>query len=57
MELRTNKAISGGRWSAFASADIVGRAAATDVVGKIETVPMDSDLLLTPPALGVTFGD
>ncbi len=28
-----------------------------DVVGKTKTVPMDSDLLLTARALGVTFGD
>jgi len=27
------------------------------VVGKTKTVPMDSDLLLTAKALGVTFGD
>ena len=28
-----------------------------DVVGKTKTVPMDSDLLMTARALGVTFGD
>jgi hypothetical protein len=26
-------------------------------VGKTKTVPMDSDLLMTAKALGVTFGD
>jgi 6-phosphofructokinase len=28
-----------------------------DVVGKIKTVPLDSDLLTTARALGVSFGD
>jgi 6-phosphofructokinase 1 len=28
-----------------------------DVVGKIKTVPIDSDLVKTARALGVSFGD
>jgi 6-phosphofructokinase 1 len=36
--------------------DIVARRL-EDVVGKTKTVPMDSDLLVTAKALGVTFGD
>jgi 6-phosphofructokinase 1 len=28
-----------------------------DVVGKIKTVPLDSDLVATGRALGVSFGD
>jgi 6-phosphofructokinase 1 len=36
--------------------DIIARRL-DDVVGKTKTVPMDSDLLLTAKALGVTFGD
>ncbi len=36
--------------------DIVARPLG-EVVGKTKTVPLDSDLLLTAKALGVTFGD
>ena len=36
--------------------DIVARPL-EEVVGKTKTVPLDSDLLLTAKALGVTFGD
>ena len=45
-----------GTMVAFAPPDIVARRL-QDVVGKTKTVPMDSDLLLTAKALGVTFGD
>jgi phosphofructokinase-like protein len=45
-----------GTMVAFAPPDIVARQL-EDVVGKTKTVPMDSDLLLTAKALGVTFGD
>jgi phosphofructokinase-like protein len=45
-----------GTMVAFDPPDIVARRL-EDVVGKIKTVPMDSDLLLTAKALGVTFGD
>jgi 6-phosphofructokinase 1 len=45
-----------GTMVAFAPPDIVARRL-DDVVGKTKTVPMDSDLLLTAKALGVTFGD
>jgi len=41
---------------AFDPPDIVARRL-EDVVGKIRTVPTDSDLLTTARALGVTFGD
>ena len=41
---------------AFDPPDIVARRL-EDVVGRIKTVPMDSDLLQTAKALGVTFGD
>ncbi len=41
---------------AFAPPDIVARPL-EDIVGKIKTVPLDLDLLLTAKALGVTFGD
>ena len=41
---------------AFAPPDIIARPI-DEVVGKIKTVPMDFDLLLTAKALGVTFGD
>jgi 6-phosphofructokinase 1 len=41
---------------AFHPPDIVAFPLA-DVVGKTKTVPMDSDLLITAKALGVTFGD
>ena len=45
-----------GTMVAFDPPDIVARRL-EDVVGKTKTVPMDSDLLLTAKALGVTFGD
>jgi 6-phosphofructokinase 1 len=45
-----------GTMVAFAPPDIVARRL-EEVVGKTKTVPMDSDLLLTAKALGVTFGD
>ncbi len=45
-----------GTMVAFAPPDIVARRL-DEVVGRIKTVPMDSDLLLTAKALGVTFGD
>jgi 6-phosphofructokinase 1 len=45
-----------GTMVAFQPPDIVARRL-EDVVGKIKTVPRDSDLLLTAKALGVTFGD
>jgi 6-phosphofructokinase 1 len=45
-----------GTMVAFDPPDIIARALA-DVVGKTKTVPMNSDLLLTAKALGVTFGD
>src|SRR3989454_10009663 len=45
-----------GTMVAFDPPDIIARQL-EDVVGKIKTVPMDSDLLLTARALGVTFGD
>jgi 6-phosphofructokinase 1 len=45
-----------GTMVAFDPPDIVARRL-EDVVGKTKTVPMDSDLLLTARALGVTFGD
>jgi 6-phosphofructokinase 1 len=45
-----------GTMVAFAPPDIIARPI-DEVVGKIKTVPMDSDLLLTAKALGVTFGD
>jgi len=41
---------------ASAPPDIVARPL-EEVVGKTKTVPLDSDLLLTAKALGVTFGD
>ena len=41
---------------AFAPPDIVTRPL-EEIVGRTKTVPMDSDLLLTAKALGVTFGD
>ena len=44
-----------GKMVAFAPPDIVGRPL-EDVVGKIKTVPPDSDLILTARALGVAFG-
>ena len=45
-----------GTMVALAPPDIVARPLA-DVVGRIKTVPMDLDLLVTAKALGVTFGD
>ena len=45
-----------GTMVAFDPPDIVARRL-EEVVGKIKTVPMDSDLLSTAKALGVTFGD
>jgi 6-phosphofructokinase 1 len=45
-----------GTMVAFDPPDIVARPLA-DIVGKTKTVPMNSDLLLTAKALGVTFGD
>jgi ATP-dependent phosphofructokinase / diphosphate-dependent phosphofructokinase len=41
---------------AFDPPDIVARPL-EEVVGRTKTVPLDSDLLLTAKALGVTFGD
>jgi ATP-dependent phosphofructokinase / diphosphate-dependent phosphofructokinase len=41
---------------ASAPPDIVARTL-NEVVGKTKTVPLDSDLLTTARALGVTFGD
>jgi 6-phosphofructokinase 1 len=45
-----------GTMVAFDPPDIVARQL-EEVVGKTKTVPMESDLLLTAKALGVTFGD
>jgi 6-phosphofructokinase 1 len=45
-----------GTMVAYDPPDIVARQL-EDVVGKTKTVPMESDLLLTAKALGVTFGD
>jgi 6-phosphofructokinase 1 len=45
-----------GQMVAFAPPDIIGRPL-EDIVGKIKTVPLDFDVLLTAKALGVTFGD
>jgi phosphofructokinase-like protein len=45
-----------GTMVAFDPPDIVAHRL-DDVVGKIKTVPLDHDLLLTARALGVTFGD
>ncbi len=45
-----------GTMVAFSPPDIVARRL-EDVVGRTKTVPMDSDLLSTAKALGVTFGD
>jgi hypothetical protein len=41
---------------AFDPPDIVAKPLA-EVVGKVKTVPMNFDLLVTAKALGVTFGD
>jgi len=45
-----------GTMVAYDPPDIIARRL-EDVVGKTKTVPMDSDLLMTARALGVTFGD
>jgi len=45
-----------GKMVAFAPPDIVGRPL-EDVVGKQRTVQLDSDVLATAKALGVSFGD
>jgi 6-phosphofructokinase 1 len=45
-----------GTMVAYAPPDIIARRL-EEVVGKTKTVPMDSDLLATARALGVTFGD
>ena len=45
-----------GTMVAWDPPDIISRRL-EDVVGKIKTVPMDSDLLMTARSLGVTFGD
>ncbi|MGC4082395.1 MAG: 6-phosphofructokinase [Vicinamibacterales bacterium] len=45
-----------GKMVAFAPPNIIGRPL-EEVVGKQRTVPLDSDLVLTARALGVTFGD
>jgi ATP-dependent phosphofructokinase / diphosphate-dependent phosphofructokinase len=45
-----------GTMVAFDPPDIIARPL-IEVVGKIRTVPKDSDVLLTAKALGVTFGD
>jgi 6-phosphofructokinase 1 len=45
-----------GTMVAFDPPDIVPRRL-EDVVGRIKTVPMHSDLMLTARALGVAFGD
>ena len=45
-----------GTMVAFDPPDIVARPL-VDVVGKVKTVPNNSDLLVTAKALGVTFGD
>jgi phosphofructokinase-like protein len=45
-----------GQMVAFAPPDIISRPIA-DIVGKIRTVPADSDLLRAARAIGVTFGD
>jgi 6-phosphofructokinase 1 len=50
------KARDFGKMVAFSPPDIIARPLA-DVVGKTKLVPLDSDLLLTARALGVTFGD
>ncbi len=45
-----------GTMVAYDPPDIVARRL-DEVVGKIKTVPLDNDLLLTAKALGVAFGD
>jgi phosphofructokinase-like protein len=45
-----------GKMVAFAPPDIVARPL-DEIVGRIKTVPMDSDVLTTARAMGVTFGD
>jgi len=45
-----------GTMVAYDPPDIVARRL-DDVVGRTKTVPLDSDLLMTAKALGITFGD
>jgi ATP-dependent phosphofructokinase / diphosphate-dependent phosphofructokinase len=45
-----------GTMVAYDPPDIIARRL-DDIVGKTKTVPLDSDLLLTARALGITFGD
>jgi phosphofructokinase-like protein len=45
-----------GTMVAYAPPDIVARRL-EEIVGKTKTVPLDSDLLLTARAIGITFGD
>jgi 6-phosphofructokinase 1 len=45
-----------GTMVAFDPPDIIARPL-EEIVGRTKTVPMESDLLLTAKALGVTFGD
>jgi 6-phosphofructokinase 1 len=45
-----------GTMVAFDPPNIVARQL-EEVVGRIKTVPMDLDLLVTAKALGVTFGE
>jgi len=45
-----------GTMVAYAPPDIIARRL-DEIVGKTKTVPLDSDLLLTARALGITFGD
>ncbi len=45
-----------GQMVAFAPPDIIGRPL-DEIVGKTRTVPLDSDVLRTAKALGMTFGD
>ncbi len=45
-----------GRMVAFAPPDIISRPI-VDIVGKIKSVPMESDLLKAARAMGVSFGD
>jgi 6-phosphofructokinase 1 len=45
-----------GTMVAFDTPDILAHPL-DELVGKIKTLPLDHDLLLTARALGVTFGD
>jgi 6-phosphofructokinase 1 len=45
-----------GTMVAFHPPDIVAKPLA-EVVGRVKTVPMNFDLLVTAKSLGVTFGD